>query len=83
MYNTRTVGDRGDCDIRNMDLQLHHRRQYPSNTMNGYSWHDQPYFSMQPNHYEHNTNFANDRQSSERRPLRIRPDWSQYYTDKG
>ncbi|VDK81251.1 unnamed protein product [Litomosoides sigmodontis] len=83
VYNTRTVAGHGDYGIRNMDLQLHHRRQYPSNTMNGYSWHDQPHFSMQPNHYERNTYFANDRQSSEQRPLRIRSDRFQYYTDKG
>lgn len=91
MYDTRTAADRGDYDTRHSntnDLQLHRRRHYPSNAMSGYSRHDQPHFPTKPNqlgavHCERNTYITNDRQSSERRPLRIRSDHYQYYTDKG
>ncbi|CAG9536175.1 unnamed protein product [Cercopithifilaria johnstoni] len=88
VYDTWTAADRSNYGIRDVDLQLHHRRHYPSNTMSGYSWHDQPRFPTKPSqleaiHYERNMYANNDRQSPERRPLRIRPGQYQYFTDKG
>ncbi|VBB32692.1 unnamed protein product [Acanthocheilonema viteae] len=85
MYDTRTTVDSDGYDNRDRDLQLHHRRHYPFHIMSGYSQHGQLHFPTKPNqleavHYERNTN---DRQSSERRPLRIRPNLYQNYTDKG
>uniref|UniRef100_A0A0R3RXM2 ZM domain-containing protein n=1 Tax=Elaeophora elaphi TaxID=1147741 RepID=A0A0R3RXM2_9BILA len=89
MYETQTAANHNDYNISDSstkDLQFHHGH-HPSNTMSGYSQHDQPHFSMKPNHleavhYERNTYITSDRQSSELRPLRIRPNQYQCYTDK-
>ncbi|VIO94068.1 Uncharacterized protein BM_BM6579 [Brugia malayi] len=89
MYDTQTTTGHHNYDSNTRDLQFYHHRHYPSDAMSsGYLRHDQqahfPAKSSQLEavHYDRNAYITNDRQSSERHSLRVRPNRYQYYADK-